>query len=247
MKVLKVALLLLLFLQVTSCKKPENRSCWKGAGSSISKIIVLPDFQQMEIHQRLKIELIQDSVSYMEVIAGENLVNFIDWKVVDGKLEIWNRNKCPFLRYKNDELTLKIHFSALSKLIYWGSELLTSKDTIQTNHLDVLMNDGAGDLNLTVLANSINVVNPHGFSNISLGGTCNFLRLDIDGYGRFDARQMQVTDSISLMYASNGISFLSANQVKLKAELSSTGDIWYYGQPSVIEKIRYSSGDLIQK
>lgn len=247
MKVLKVALLLLLFLQVTSCKKPENRSCWKGAGSSISKIIVLPDFQQMEIHQRLKIELIQDSVSYMEVIAGENLVNFIDWKVVDGKLEIWNRNKCPFLRYKNDELTLKIHFSALSKLIYWGSELLTSKDTIQTNHLDVLMNDGAGDLDLTVLANSINVVNPHGFSNISLGGTCNFLRLDIDGYGRFDARQMQVTDSISLMYASNGISYLSANQVKLKAELSSTGDIWYYGQPSVIEKIRYSSGDLIQK
>lgn len=247
MKVLKVALLLLLFLQVTSCKKPENRSCWKGAGSSISKIIVLPDFQQMEIHQRLKIELIQDSVSYMEVIAGENLVNFIDWKVVDGKLEIWNRNKCPFLRYKNDELTLKIHFSALSKLIYWGSELLTSKDTIQTNHLDVLMNDGAGDLNLTVVANSINVVNPHGFSNISLGGTCNFLRLDIDGYGRFDTRQMQVTDSISLMYASNGISYLSANQVKLKAELSSTGDIWYYGQPSVIEKIRYSSGDLIQK
>lgn len=247
MKVLKVALLLLLFLQVTSCKKPENRSCWKGAGSSISKIIVLPDFQQMEIHQRLKIELIQDSVSYMEVIAGENLVNFIDWKVVDGKLEIWNRNKCPFLRYKNDEFTLKIHFTVLSKLIYWGSELLTSKDTIQTNHLDVLMNDGAGDLDLTVLANSINVVNPHGFSNISLGGTCGFLRLDIDGYGRFDARQMQVTDSISLMYASNGISYLSANQVKLKAELSSTGDIWYYGQPSVIEKIRYSSGDLIQK
>lgn len=247
MKVLKVALLLLLFLQVTSCKKPENRSCWKGAGSSISKIIVLPEFQQMEIHQRLKIELIQDSVSFMEVIAGENLVNFIDWKVVDGKLEIWNRNKCPFLRYKNDEPTLKIHFTVLSKLIYWGSELLTSKDTIQTNHLDVLMNDGAGDLDLTVLANSINVVNPHGFSNISLGGTCNFLRLDIDGYGRFDARQMQVTDSISLMYASNGISYLSANQVKLKAELSSTGDIWYYGQPSVIEKIRYSSGDLIQK
>lgn len=247
MKVVKFALMLLFFLQVTSCKKPENRSCSKGAGNPINKTIDLPDFQQMEIHQRLKIELIQDSVSYMEVIAGENLVNFVDWTVVDGKLEIWNRNKCPFLRYKKDDVTLKIHFSSLSKLIYWGSELLTSKDTIQTNHLDVLMNDGAGDLDLTVVANSINVVNPHGFSNISLGGTCDFLRLDIDGYGRFDARQMQVTDSISLMYASNGISYLSANQVKLKAELSSTGDIWYYGQPSIIEKMRYSSGDLIQK
>jgi hypothetical protein len=247
MKVLKVALILIFFFQVTSCKKPENRSCSKGAGSSISKIISLPDFQQIEIHQRLKIELIQDTVSFMEVTAGENLVNFIDWTIVDGKLEIWNRNKCPFLRYKKDDLTLKIHFTALSKLIYWGSELLTSKDTIQTNHLDVLMNDGAGDLDLTVIANSINVVNPHGFSNISLGGTCDFLRLDIDGYGRFDTRQMLVSDSISVMYASNGISYLTTNQVKLKAELSSTGDIWFYGQPSVIHKMRYSTGDLIQK
>jgi len=58
---------------------------------------------------------------------------------------------------------------------------------------------------------------------------------------------MLVSDSISVMYASNGISYLTANQVKLKAELSSTGDIWYYGQPSVIDKLRYSTGDLIQK
>ena len=138
MKVVKFALMLLFFLQVTSCKKPENRSCSKGTGSSMSKIISLPDFQQMEIHQRLKIELIQDTVSFMEVIAGENLVNFIDWTVVDGKLEIWNRNKCPFLRYKTGDVLVKIHFTQLSKLIYWGSELLTNTDTIQTNHLDVL-------------------------------------------------------------------------------------------------------------
>jgi hypothetical protein len=247
MKVLKVAFLMLFFFQMTSCKKPENRSCSKWAGNSISKIIALPDFQQIEIHQRLKIELIQDTVSFMEVIAGENLVNFIDWTIVDGKLEIWNRNKCPFLRYKKDEILLKIHFKELSMLIYWGSEQLSNKDTIQSNHLDVLMNDGAGDLDLTVVANSINVANPHGFANISLGGTCDFLRLDIDGYGRFDARQMLVSDSISVMYASNGISYLTANQIKLKAELSSAGDIWFYGQPSVIHKMRYSTGDLIQQ
>jgi hypothetical protein len=49
------------------------------------------------------------------------------------------------------------------------------------------------------------------------------------------------------MYASNGISYLRANQLKLKAELSSSGDIWYYGVPTAIHKIRYGSGDLIQK
>ena len=79
MKVVKFALMLLFFLQMTSCKKPENRSCSKGAGSSMTKIISLPYFQQMEIHQRLKIELIQDTISFMEVIAGENLVTLFPY------------------------------------------------------------------------------------------------------------------------------------------------------------------------
>jgi hypothetical protein len=174
-------------------------------------------------------------------------VNFIDWSITDSKLEIWNRNKCPYLRYKNGDVTLKIHFVDLSKLIYWGSELLTNADTIQTNHLDVLMNDGAGDLSLNVLANSINVQNPHGFANLFLKGSCNYLRLDIDGNGCFDAREMQVQDSISVMYASNGRSFLSTDQLKIKAELSNSGDIWAYGVPSSIQKVRYSTGDLIFK
>jgi len=242
-----VVVLLVLLLPLHACKKPENRTCWKGTGSQTTKLIPLPDFQQMELHQRLKIELIQDSIAYLEIQAGENLLNFIEWTIVDGKLEIWNRNKCVFLRYKTGDVRIKIHFKELSKLIYWGSENLNNADTIHTSHLDVLMNDGAGDLDLNVQANSINVVNPHGFSNIQLNGQCHFLRCDIDGYGTFDARSMSVRDSISVMYASNGTSYLNADLLKLKAEFSSTGDIWYYGQPTAIQKIRYGTGDLIQK
>lgn len=247
MKLISVGLGILIFFQLASCKKAENRSCWKKAGKQITKIIPLSEFHEMELHQRLKIELIQDTSYYLEIVAGENLMNFIDWSITDSKLEIWNRNKCPYLRYKNGDVTLKIHFIDLSKLIYWGSELLINVDTIQTNHLDVLMNDGAGDLSLNVLANSINVQNPHGFANLFLKGYCNYLRLDIDGNGCFDAREMQVQDSISVMYASNGRSFLSTDQLKIKAELSNSGDIWAYGVPSIIQKVRYSTGDLIFK
>ncbi len=247
MKLISVGCVILFTVLFTSCKKAENRTCWKTAGKQITKIIPLSEFHEMELHQRLKIELIQDTSSYLEIVAGENLVNFIDWSITDSKLEIWNRNKCPYLRYKNGDVTLKIHFIDLSKLIYWGSELLTNADTIQTNHLDVLMNDGAGDLSLNVLANSINVQNPHGFANLFLKGSCNYLRLDIDGNGCFDTREMQVQDSISVMYASNGRSFLSTDQLKIKAELSNSGDIWAYGIPSIIQKVRYSTGDLIFK
>lgn len=247
MKAIRTLLLLVLFFQVSSCKKAENRSCWKTAGTKITKIIPLPAFHEMELHQRMKIELIQDTADFLEIVAGENLVNFIDWTVSDAKLEVWNNNKCPYLRYKNGDVTLRIHFVELSMLTYWGSELLTNIDTIHTNHLDVLMNDGAGDLSLSVQANTINIQNPHGFANLFLKGSCSYLRLDIDGNGCFDSREMQVQDSISVMYASNGRSFLSTDQLKIKAELSNSGDIWAYGVPSIIQKVRYSTGDLIFK
>ncbi len=232
---------------LTNCKKPENRSCWKGSGKLVTKMIALPSFQSMELHQRLQIQLVQDSSEFLEVQAGENLQNFIEWSVVDGKLEIWNRNKCTFLRYKTGDVKVIIHFKTLSKLIYWGSELLESSDTIQADYLDVLMNDGAGDLDLSVHANAINVVNPHGFSSISIKGFCKFLRLDIDGYGTFDTRNLTVNDSIAVMYASNGSSYLDANNVKIKAELSSSGNVFYQGVPTLIQKMRYGSGDLIHQ
>jgi hypothetical protein len=73
------------------------------------------------------------------------------------------------------------------------------------------------------------------------------LRLDIDGNGCFDSRDMLVEDSISVMYASNGRSFMSVDQLKIKAEFSNVGDIWAYGSPLSIQKVRYSTGDLILK
>ena len=247
MKLLKIGFLFLLFLQITSCKKPENRSCWKGTGKVVTKNIPLASFQTLELHQRLNIVLVQDSLEFLEIEAGENLQNFIDWSIVNGKLEIWNQNKCAYLRYKTGDVKVTIHFKSLAKLIYWGSELLVSSDTIQTDYLYIMMNDGAGDLDLRVHANTINVLNPHGFSSIAIDGICQFLRLDIDGYGTFDTRDLKVTDSISVMYASNGTSFLDAQNVKIKAELSGSGNVMYQGLPSVIQKIRYGTGDLIHQ
>lgn len=247
MKGLSQLLLLFVLFVSTNCKKPENRACWKGTGKLETKIIPLPSFQRMELHQRLRIELVQDSTEFLEVQAGENLQNFIEWSVVDGKLEIWNRNKCVFLRYKTGDVKIIIHFKTLSKLIYWGSELLSSSDTIQADYLDVLMNDGAGDLDLSIHVNAINVVNPHGFSSISLKGFCHFLRMDIDGYGTFNTQNLTVNDSIAVMYSSNGSSYLNANNIKIKAELSSSGNVYYQGVPTLIQKIRYSTGDLLHQ
>ena len=74
-------LCIIVLLFVTACKKPENRSCFKGTGKVVTQYISLPSFQSMELHQRLNIVLVQDSLDFLEIAAGENLQNFIDWSV----------------------------------------------------------------------------------------------------------------------------------------------------------------------
>ena len=59
-----------------SCKKPSDRSCYKMTGDNINKIIPLGSFSQLDLGPYIQYELIQDSTNFIEINAGENLVNF---------------------------------------------------------------------------------------------------------------------------------------------------------------------------
>ena len=93
-----------------SCKKEEDRSCFKTTGSIIDKIIPLGSFSKIHLGPYIQYELIQDTMNFIEISAGENIINFISSDIEDGKLLIENNNKCRFLRYKKEKVIAKIHF-----------------------------------------------------------------------------------------------------------------------------------------
>lgn len=238
------AMIVLLF---SSCKKANERSCWKSAGEQTTKIIPVASFEKLELYEHIKYTLIQDSLDFVEIRAGKNLIDLIDISSDNSILKIENRNKCNFLGYQKRKVAVEIHVKELKEIYFRGTDSLINKGVLDLNNLNVKIEDGAGSVNFNLNANNLNFLIPHGWGDFSLKGLAKFLRVDIDGSGYFDTRELQIQDSISIMSISPILSKINAENCKVKVELSGDGDLWYFGVPTILLKNEYSKGRVISK
>jgi hypothetical protein len=192
--------------------------------------------------------LVQDTMDFVVLEGGKNLLGFINCLVSNNELTISNENKCKFFRYKHGDITAEIHFVQLSDLVFQGTEVLTNKNNWNFNDLNIILKDTGGSINLKGFnGNYLNLVNTHGWGDVTMSGNVNYFRADLDGNGYFDSRNFKVNDSISIISASSTLSKLNSTNCLLKAELKGAGDVWYFGVPQQIEKKESGAGKLIDK
>ena len=68
-----------------SCKKPNQRKCFKKEGDLIVTEINLSSFDHLLLKENIEFVLIQDTVEKIIIEGGENLVGFIS-ATVDNKV-----------------------------------------------------------------------------------------------------------------------------------------------------------------
>jgi hypothetical protein len=243
-KFLVFGLIVLLF---SNCKKANERTCWKSSGEQTTKIIPVTSFEKLELYEHIKYTLIQDSLNFVEIKAGKNLIDLIDISSENSILKIENLNKCNFLGYQKRKVAVEIHLKELKEIYFRGTDSLVNKGILNLNNLNVEIEDGAGSINFNLNSKSLNFLIPHGWGDFTLKGIANFLRVDIDGSGFFDTRNLQVQDSISILSISPILSKINAENCKLKVELNGDGDLWYYGIPTILQKNEYSKGRVVSK
>lgn len=244
----KLLIVFLIFITISSCKKAEDRSCLKSTGEITSKTIYTGDFSKLYLMEHIEYILVQDTVSFVYLHGGENLLGFINCSVENDELTIKNENKCKFLRYKRGKIIAEIHFTQLSDLVFQGTEMLVNKNNWNFEFLNIVLKDTGGSMYLTNFnGNILNIINTHGWGDITLNGNVNYFKVDLDGNGYFDSRNFNVKDSVSIITASSTLSKLNSANCLLKAELTGAGDIWYFGLPSNIKKKELGTGKLIDK
>ena len=234
-------------LIIFSCKKADERTCWKGAGENSDTTIYVSDFIKLYLHENLDYELIQDSLNKVEIIGGKNLISFIQVNQnSDGTLEIKNTNKCNFLRYKSSPVKVRIHFKNLTYMTYKGTEKLMSKDTLNLAEFQFFMVDGGGsiDLDLNVSNKLIGHVS-HGAGDFRLRGFANEANFKIMTQGSCDTRNLSVLNEISIVSNANSPCFVNANNSMLKAEITGQGNVYYQGVPTNILFVKNGVGELI--
>ena len=105
---------------LSSCKKPEDRSCFKRSGDPDTLQLNLGEFDKLHLKEHITYYLVQDSVNKVVLHGGKNLLKQVHAAVntEHGELTLSNENKCRFFRYRTNEIEAYIHFVDLKRVLF---------------------------------------------------------------------------------------------------------------------------------
>ena len=87
---------------VIACKKPEERTCWKGAGEYAEIEYAVDSIRAFHLNKNIKYRFFQDNERKILVKGGENLIQQVAIDNRDNVLYASNFNRCHFLRDPSD-------------------------------------------------------------------------------------------------------------------------------------------------
>lgn len=231
-----------------SCKKAEDRDCFKVAGKETSTLeVALPAFEKLFVGPKIEVVLVPDTENKLVITGRENLVKHITYSIDDeGMLKLDNKNKCNFLRANDkNKIQVEVHFIALNELSFEGTFNLTTKGFITADHFSLSIRDGGATVYLNVNCNTLEAVQGHGWGDYVLSGSANEATLKIMSNGFADATNFTTLDKLVVISNTPVSSSINVEGASTTVEISGSGNIKYVGNPLSMNFIQYGTGQLI--
>lgn len=239
--------LLFCLTYLSSCKKEENRRCFKSRGPLTEVKMDLPSFDRLRLDKNILFHLVPDSSDYLLVKGGKNLVNWISWDYDSyHNLHIQNKNKCSFLRTYEEDLEVEIHFKNINYLRVSCTRPVSCSDSIRANYFKLVVMDGSAPVQLILSCTTLNAEVLQGWGSYSLSGICDTAYLKLRSNGEGDAANLAIRREANFSSNSVGDLVLNANNIPLLGDIEHSGDVYYQGTPSSILYTNPGSGKLIK-
>ena len=229
-----------------SCKKTEDRTCFKSIGVDAVLDVPVADFSELFLKQSLQYTLVADTVPFIRLKGGKNLLNLISAEVNGGILSIENKNRCNFLRSYDRLVEVEIHYVQLNRIDYKGSHDVVALDTIVGEYFNLRLAHASGNARMLVNTDYINGFVKDGSGDYYFAGKTRFAHIQAYHNGFADIRNLDVSEGLEITTRSSRKVLCHADGIPLKVTLSGIGDVLYTGNPTSIELIRTGSGNLIK-
>lgn len=244
---MKFLMFILAVVCITSCKKPEDRACFKSAGDLTSITFDLPDFETVKILEKLEVTLIQDSINYIEIHGRNHLIHQVAFEINDeGVLVLENKNKCGFLRaYKKNEIQIDLHVKTLREIQFFGTFDLHTKGIINTPTFTLKTEDSGATAHLNVNCGQLFISQGHGYGDFTVSGTCNTARIMIQSNGFGNTEHLIVANEL---YVSNNTPVTSTVNIDgaiATIAINGTGNVIYKGVADSLIRVGSGSGMLV--
>jgi len=236
MKLIKIGVLLLAVVSLSSCAWDGNFGHTNGNGNVVTEDREVADFTEVKGTSGIDVYLNEGNENKVVVEADENLMVQIETYVEDDRLIIRTEGSIGKSKAKKVYVTYK----DLEKIIATSGADVIGQSIIKAETIMLEASSGA-DLDVEVFAKKVYAETSSG-SGIKVSGKATSLRADASSGSDLNARNLFVVDCRA--DASSGADITVNVKEQLSTEVSSGGDIKYYGNPSEISKNKSTSGSV---
>ena len=227
-----------------SCGKES--SCFKGTGKiTEEQRSISAEITHIITDNNIDIVITQSNEASLIVEGGENLLPYINTDVSGTELNISSDNKCGVFRDYSIPITVYLSIPNLTEIDYTGQGVITSTNTLNFPDFKFETSTGTGSINLALNANNISIIQHTGPADITLTGTTNNL-YTFSGENGWQFYNDLIAANVHVNHGGTGDIVVNVTN-SLLIELTSIGNIDYYGNPSVTVSKHSGSGQLRKK
>jgi hypothetical protein len=242
-KFLHGTLLLFLTISLASCKKEHCFDCFKSTGKIVTEERSLEHFSSIHVSGQIHVLIKQESMNKAIVEAGQNLLNGIATRVEDGVLYIENNNKCNWVRSFKKDINITLYCKELAMITYTGAGTIRSSGTIVSDVLELDYWSGSGEVILDVQCSRVLVHMHTGPADAEISGTTDYAYFYTRGNGQARCRGL-VSKKVEIDWKGTNDCWVHCTE-ELFANIGYIGNVYYAGNPPVIQAVITERGQLI--
>lgn len=235
---IKITLVIALSLLGVSEAKAQWGQKVVGNGNVTTKTVTTQSYDAIKAVGFMDVHLEKGNEGSITVSAEDNLHQYLIIEVKDDVLVVRVKKNVNIKTKKGIHVT--VPFQDISKVSLVGSGDVDSKDTINSDELDVSVT-GSGDIILAVEGNAINA-KVTGSGDMTLTGNVNDLEVKVSGSGDFKGDRLKSNNTQAYVSGSGDIEINATKS--LKARVNGSGDIEYSGSPETSDTKVVGSGSI---
>lgn len=239
MKKLLIAVAILISLQ-SSAQWPWEKI--EGNGKFKKETRSVGDYTAVSSSGFWDVMIAYGDGNHVQIEGDENLLNYIETKVEDGKLTIKAR-KNTNLRSKN-KITVYVSLTKMTGISLSGSGDIIGQGKFRNEGKTDFKLSGSGNIQMSFDRVTEADVSISGSGNIRLAGSANTVNARISGSGNADCSDLNSDDASAHVSGSGNIK-LNANK-SVDASISGSGNVSYKGAASNVKKHIAGSGRLVK-
>ncbi|MDR0365199.1 MAG: DUF2807 domain-containing protein [Bacteroidales bacterium] len=189
--------------------------------------------------------ILTDKIDKKEIVvsAGKNIIKKINAVVKDSVLIIRNNNKWNWTRDLNPEINVWVNDEGIEHILHASVGALTNEGVFSFKDFSLALLNGNGIINLNVDGFYMGVYTHNSYTDIIINGYSQYFNLILYSYAPVDCRNM---NCYGFYVKNNSIQDCWVHSdYYLYPTITSSGNIYYQGNPEIRDYVNTGTGSLI--